>query len=153
MVHGNINPATSPKRVSYSVRVNLSDFLGLHSSLTYIEGEDLEFRETLRHVSPTFGTSGIAYVNKKLRAEFYAVYNAPIAFDDLAPSERSKTHIYSSEGSLAWYTLNLKANYRFKTIYSFNIGIENLLDLHYRPYSSGISAAGRNLYVSLRVDL
>jgi hemoglobin/transferrin/lactoferrin receptor protein len=31
--------------------------------------------------------------------------------------------------------------------------LENITDIRYRPYSSGISAAGRNLILSLRAQI
>jgi hypothetical protein len=31
--------------------------------------------------------------------------------------------------------------------------VENIADLHYRQFASGISAAGRNFSVTLRADL
>jgi hemoglobin/transferrin/lactoferrin receptor protein len=33
---------------------------------------------------------------------------------------------------------------------SLSFAVENILDHHYRTYSSGISAPGRNLIISLR---
>ncbi|MCB0298058.1 MAG: TonB-dependent receptor, partial [Calditrichaeota bacterium] len=40
--------------------------------------------------------------------------------------------------------------YQFNPRWQVTLGIENLLDLRYRPYSSGIAAAGRNVIVGLR---
>jgi hemoglobin/transferrin/lactoferrin receptor protein len=37
----------------------------------------------------------------------------------------------------------------FKHGLNLNVGLENLTDQRYRPYSSGISGAGRNLVVAL----
>ncbi|MBO6518169.1 MAG: TonB-dependent receptor, partial [Bacteroidia bacterium] len=51
--------------------------------------------------------------------------------------------------SPAWWTLNLKAGMAFSKSLSLNLGLENILNKRYRPYSSGITAAGRNLIISL----
>ena len=38
-------------------------------------------------------------------------------------------------------------------VLEFNFGIENILNKHYRTYSSGISAPGRNFIFGMRVKL
>jgi hemoglobin/transferrin/lactoferrin receptor protein len=55
--------------------------------------------------------------------------------------------------SPSWYTLNLKASYQLFDNLELYFGVENLLDQRYRPYSSGITAAGRNFIGSLRVNI
>lgn len=49
----------------------------------------------------------------------------------------------------SWMTINLKAQYRASTNLWLNVGIENISDLRYRYYSSGISAPGRNFTASV----
>ncbi|MCK5469659.1 MAG: TonB-dependent receptor, partial [Cyclobacteriaceae bacterium] len=87
-----------------------------------------------------------------LSSEFFVRFNGRRKFEDLPPSERSKTHLYSSEGSLAWYTLNLRLQYQINDYLGLNGAIENILDHHYRTYSSGISAPGRNIVISIRAN-
>ncbi|HRZ77697.1 MAG TPA: TonB-dependent receptor [Bacteroidales bacterium] len=52
----------------------------------------------------------------------------------------------------SWYTLNLKAMVQLNETFSLSGGMENLTDQRYRPYSSGISGAGRNFILSLKAD-
>ncbi|NNE29449.1 MAG: TonB-dependent receptor, partial [Saprospiraceae bacterium] len=54
------------------------------------------------------------------------------------------------EGALAWSTLNLYSTVKLGKVFSVNFAVENILDTHYRPFSSGISGAGRNFIVTLR---
>ncbi len=138
---------------SYSLRFNFSRYFGFRSSLTYMQGRDIDNDEPLRHVSPIYGSTGIAFVTEKLKSEIYADYNGWKRFNELAPSERTKTHIYTVDGSPSWWTLNWKfAFYPIPTLAVY-AGIENILDMHYRPYSSGISAPGRNVFISLKLDI
>jgi hemoglobin/transferrin/lactoferrin receptor protein len=76
----------------------------------------------------------------------------------MAPSETEKPYLYSTDKngnpwSPGWYTLNLKMSYRFVNRVTVMAGVENILDHRYRPYSSGIVAAGRNFIVSVRLEL
>jgi len=55
--------------------------------------------------------------------------------------------------SPSWWTLNLKSSYPLSDIFTVDFGVENILNVRYRPYSSGIVSPGRNIYVVLRASL
>ena len=93
-----------------------------------------------------------------MKVDAYANYNGKIAFDDLALSERGDTHLYAKDANgnpyaPSWWTLNLKLSYSFRKFFTLDGGVENILDKRYRPYSSGISAPGRNFILSVRVGI
>jgi len=48
-------------------------------------------------------------------------------------------------GSPTWSELSWLAQYRWKENTFFRVALENIFDVHYRPFASGISAPGRNL--------
>ena len=78
-------------------------------------------------------------------------------FEDLPFGEKSKVELYAKDAngnnySPSWYTLNIKALYDLSDTFTLSTGIENLADKRYRPYSSGISAPGRNFILSLRAN-
>ncbi|MEE4198045.1 MAG: TonB-dependent receptor [Bacteroidales bacterium] len=140
-----------------SAEVQLPFQINLESVINYTYGEDQD-GIPLRHVAPVFGSTRLNYEQKDLQISLYADYNGEIAYEDMAPSEQEKTHIYATDKngnpySPSWWTLNVKASYRFKEWGILNFGIENILDIRYRPYSSGIVAAGRNFILGLRVYL
>lgn len=138
---------------SAELSAELSTHLAFESGLTYTRGQDTSNDEPLRHVAPLFGSAGLTYKAKQIKVEAYTAFNAKKDIDQFSPSERSKRHLYTPQGSPAWATLNMKASYQLNEEVMINAGIENILDKHYRPYSSGISAAGRNVSVSLRAQL
>lgn len=119
--------------------------------LNYTQGRDMVEDEPLRHTTPLFGNFSVVYHRQKVKGEFFVRFNGKRSFEDLPPSERNKLHLYSSDGSLAWYTLNARVDYKLTDYLSLNAAVENMLDHHYRTYSSGISAPGRNFIVALRV--
>lgn len=53
-------------------------------------------------------------------------------------------------GTYAWTTLNVHAAVRMGAYLWLHAGVDNVLDSHYRPFASTISAPGRNLILSLR---
>jgi len=127
------------------------------SDINYQVGEeelDDGTSSTLRGTAPLFGVSRLKYNANKLNLQFYVFYQAERKYENLPFDEKSKTEIYAADAngnpySPAWYTLNIKAMYQLTDIFSLSTGIENLTDNRYRPYSSGISAAGRNFVLSL----
>jgi hemoglobin/transferrin/lactoferrin receptor protein len=134
------------------VHIRPTTFLEAASSLTYTKGEDLDDEIPWRHAPPVFGQTSIISKYKNLKGEFFVRYNGGIAFNNLPPSEQNKAYLYTTAGALPWYTLNLRFLWEFHQHFSMTLAMENITDNHYRPYSSGISAPGRNLIVSLKAS-
>ena len=139
--------------MSLNAALNLGQGMSLKSNLTFTDGEDSIENLPLRHVAPLFGQTSLNLEQSKLKAQFLVRYSGGIAFEDLAPSEQNKPQLYTADGALAWYTLNLNLSYALSEQINLGINLENLLDTHYRPYSSGISAPGFNAVISLRANL
>ncbi len=113
----------------------------------------IEARPT--HVAPNFGATQIIYQKNKLMMNLYSQYNGKISAANLPLSEREDSHLYAKDEngdpySPSWWTLNLKTSYQVLKYLTVNAGVENIFDKRYRPYSSGISAPGRNFIVALR---
>lgn len=108
-----------------------------------------------RHAAPWFGISRLKFQKNHLSIELNSQYSGEKAFEDMSIEEISKDYMYAIDDngnpySPAWYTINLKAMYRFTDHLSVSGGIENITDQRYRPYSSGIVSSGRNVILSLK---
>ena len=138
---------------------NLAEFWSLRGNLTLAEGEEEEEDGSTspgRHVPPTFGDLELAWARYPWRAGLVLYYNGEIPYGDLAFTERNKAYIYAvdTDGnpySPSWYTLNFRASYTLWDRYQLTLALENLTDQRYRPYSSGIAAAGFNVIGGLNV--
>ncbi len=142
--------------VNISFKWDLSRMFAVATYLNYTMGEDNE-GNALRHVAPLFGSTNLIFRYERFRAELYAVYNGSIPYEKLAPTERSKNYMYAKDEngnpySPEWWTLNLRTSYKLFKEFTIDLGIENILNYRYRPYSSGIVSPGRNLMVALRVN-
>lgn len=146
--------------VQAGIEMKLPAGFGLSSRFNYQQGEEeLDDGSTSpsRHVAPWFGATHVTYSMQGLLLDFYAVYNGEISYDDLAVGEQEKDFLYARDGngnpySPGWYTLNFKALYQLNTHFSISAGVENLTDQRYRPYSSGIAAAGRNVVLAMKAN-
>ena len=125
----------------------------------------------LDHIPPLYGQLASSYrtnrweitlqwqFQARKRLEDYSVssidvQDATFIFDregtsdniDLTPVD-PQTGTFS--GSYAWDAWNLSGAYRIGQSMRVRVRVENILDLHYRPFSSGISAPGRNFIFGL----
>ena len=147
--------------VQADVEISITPNVQLNSNISFQEGEEQNpngTNEPLRHVAPTFGSTHLIFDPGDFKVDLYADYNGEIPFSDLAPSERGKPHLYASDGNgnpyaPSWYTINIKSSYEVSESISLNLGLENITDQRYRPYSSGISAAGRNVIFGIRGNI
>ncbi|NOY38408.1 MAG: TonB-dependent receptor [Chlorobi bacterium] len=142
---------------NFSATLKLSGNFSINSSLTGTFGKDNE-GFPLRHAAPLFGASHLVYENKWIRADLNLRYNGTVPNSRLAPSEQSKPYMYATDAngnpcSPGWTTLNLITRFILPWNLRVQVGIENISDIRYRPYSSGIVAPGRNFIFSLRYTL
>jgi hemoglobin/transferrin/lactoferrin receptor protein len=146
--------------IQAGMEIKLPAGFSISSDLNYQKGEeelDNGTTSPLRHAAPLYGISRIMYKASNLNLQFYATYQAERKFEDLAEEEQGKDEIYAKDAngnnySPSWYTLNLKAMYDISENFTITAGLENLTDQRYRPYSSGISAPGKNFIISLRAN-
>lgn len=145
-----------------SMEIFLTKELSLQTHANWIGGKETDDTKNeqvaLRHAPPFYGSTLLKYRFKKFYAEASGYYNNHVKNEDLAPSEQLKTDIYAKDGngkpfSPGWHTFNLKASYQVTKNLLLTTGWENMTNRRYRPYSSGIVAAGSNFIVSLRASL
>lgn len=106
----------------------------------------------LDHVAPVYGRVGIMFSTKKFRAEFFTLFNGQKKVEDYSPGGEDNLQYATANGMPAWYTLNIRAAYQFNPYLQLQVALENILDRNYRVFASGISAAGRNVMVTLRTN-
>lgn len=145
--------------IQLGLEVNLLRGLSFSNDLNYQMGEEeLDNGSTspAKHAAPLFGMSSLNYKRNKFNVNLYCYYQGEKSFGELPEEEQAKDEIYAKDANgnnyaPSWYTLNFKTSYDLNTFLSFNAGVENITDQRYRPYSSGISAAGRNFVFSMKV--
>lgn len=142
------------------LHVELPLNLRLRSTFSYQTGkEQLDASDEfypLRHAAPWFGETHLTYETKGLKVDVYFDYQGTLPYEKLAPEEQDKPHLYATglDGNpyaKGWCTLNLKLAWyatRFLTVHG---GLENITNVRYRTYSSGIAASGINGILAVRL--
>lgn len=122
------------------------------SNGTYLLADKKVSTKPLDHIPPVFGKTSIAYQNKGISAEVYALYNGWKHLDEFNPDGEDNAQYATADGMPSWATLNLRTSYSFKKRVTLQFAVENILDRNYRYFASGFSAPGRNFILAARVN-
>ena len=139
------------------LQYKLSNKFKFLSYYTIVGGND-RFKDATktpsRHVSPQFGNTNLILNLDRWTIDIFANYNGTLKFNDLAPSQQNNAFLYAKDKNgnpyaPAWYTLNMRTQFKFNDNLKCIFSVENITDQRYRPYASGIAAPGRNFIISL----
>jgi hemoglobin/transferrin/lactoferrin receptor protein len=140
------------------MEVAISKELLFTSNYNWQKGvEELEDQTTSpsRHAAPNFRATKLRYQSKKLTLELSSQYSAAMPFEKMPQEEIGKPAIYATDSNgnpyaPSWLIVNFAARIPITPSIQINAGIENIGDLQYRGYSSGIVSPGRNFQVSVK---
>ena len=140
-----------------SAILKLTNGLLVKSNLNITKGKYKD-GSSVRHVPPIFGNFSLNYKSKRFRSQLIFEFNDEISFNNLADTERKKEYLYAKNNkgqpyAPSWAIVSLKNTITINKNFSANISLENILNKRYRPYSSGISAAGRNLVLGVNFKI
>lgn len=121
-------------------------------SSTYTLGEILTDSSItpLDHIPPIYGKAFVGWQGKGFDAELFCLFNGskPLSKFNLAGEDNPQYALPS--GSPAWYTLNVRASWQVTSSLRIQLALENMMDVYYRTFSSGLSGPGRNFSTTLR---
>ena len=149
------------KAIVYGFNVNGSANLTpntiLAATYTYTKGNytnqkpiGLNTALPLDHIPPSYGRIGLKQELKKFSAEIFTVFNGWKRIEDYNLNGEDNEIYATKDGMPAWQIWNINTNYQPTNKLSFSFQIENIADLNYRYFASGISALGRNYVVQAR---
>lgn len=144
-----------------SLEAKTREHWGFYSRFSYQNGlEELEDGSTSRprHAAPWFGSTGLRWKKEKTNLELYWQYNGSLSPTQLPIEERGKPYLYALNGdglpyAPGWTTVNIRSGFDLTDFFEVHIVLENLLNIRYRTYSSGLAAPGRNLIISMKARL
>ena len=105
----------------------------------------------LDHIPPDFGRIGIQYNSGKLRSELFSNFSGWKFIDEYSSSGEDNAQYAHARGTPSWYTINLRLGYELNKTLTLQAGVDNMMDLQYRMFASGINSPGRNVFGTLRV--
>jgi hemoglobin/transferrin/lactoferrin receptor protein len=135
---------------SGSLGFNIKKF-NFHSSICYTKGEITKSQLSMSHIPPVFGKINFKYSFKKFDLHILNVFNSNKTLESFGDGNTDNPAEATKEGYPKWWIVNTKATYYFKKLIILNMGVYNLFDIHYKTFSSGISAPGRSLMISAKL--
>ena len=138
---------------STNLKIEFSEAIFLKMGINYIRGREIisaSVNKPLAHIPPLYGQFDLAYKRKLFQTRFNVRFNGPKGLANYSDNSSENLDKALPEGTPAWFTFNIYASLKLHPKFSINLAVENLLDWHYRPYSSGVSAPGINVIVTLR---
>jgi hemoglobin/transferrin/lactoferrin receptor protein len=146
---------------TFNFKGSLNETWFSKGSLTMTKGKSYDTKHPLSSIPPIFGILELGYnktvfeisLNWKFNGKKrLGDYNLIEGIDNLEQTPyNSLTKGYY--GNPEWHTFNMLANYKLKNNITLYLNIDNLLDVHYKEFASSISAPGRNVSVSLLVNI
>ena len=144
------------KAIVYGFNVNgsanLSPNTTLAATYNYTKGtyQNGLVEMPLDHIPPTYGRVGLKHDIKKFSAELFTIFNGWKRIEDYNLNGEDNEIYATKDGMPAWQIWNINTNYQLTKKLNFSFQIENIADLNYRYFASGVSALGRNYIVQAR---
>ncbi len=136
--------------ISASMQFNFMKNLSLKSSFNWVQGFNITANEPLAHIPPAYGQTSISWETRKMELTFLSRYNGWKRLADYAPGSSDNLEYATPDGTPSWAVYNIYYKYLLTSKITLNFAVENILDTHYRPFSSGVSAPGRNFILTVR---
>lgn len=105
------------------------------------------------HIPPFQIRLGLEYAHGNFATDFFANYNGWKRLKDYYLKGEDNEQYATPEGMPAWFTLNWRVAYKLTGNISLQAGIDNILDVQYRTFASGINAPGRNCFITVKYNL
>ena len=138
--------------ISIQGSFQLTESLSFKSNNSFTRGrEKVDNRDDLpfAHIPPFYGNFTIQFDQSSWSTQFVMRYNAQKNIEDFGGSV-DNSELATPIGSLGWTTLNIYSSINLNRRLSGTCALENLMDVHYRPFASGLSGPGRNIIIGLR---
>lgn len=136
---------------------NISPTTILAATYSYTKGryqnsDGLNTNKPLDHIPPTYGRVGLKQELNKFSAELFTVFNGWKHIKDYNLNGEDNEQYATKDGMPGWKIWNINTSYQPNKNVNLSFQIENITDLNYRYFASGISALGRNYILQCRLS-
>ncbi len=138
---------------SFSFLAKMNEEFSIKSSFSYTVGTNTNLDVPLAHIPPFYGRTDLIVHSDPLTISVYAKYQGWKWIADYSPFGEDNENKATKKGTPAWQTYNFSVAMKLSKSFTIQAALENMLDTHYRPFSSGVSAAGRNFVFTLRANI
>lgn len=140
---------------STAAGLNAGEYWNVKATATYTYGRiDTDTSDApLDHIPPFMARLQCTYTKNKFRGDLIGQYNSWKKIEDYYLNGEDNEQYATIEGMPAWIVFNARLSYQLHKNLMLQAGCDNLFDMQYRVFASGINAPGRNFMLSLRMAL
>ena len=139
------------------IKKSLNKSVILNGNITYTYGKNTELDQFIPSISPLFGRLSLNFKYDKSESEIsykFSGSKSPDKYslggeDGLEETPIAYDLKYGFHGMPSWGVFKISSSYIFSKKLKTILILDNLFDIHYREFASGISAPGRNLNIVL----
>lgn len=138
---------------SSNLEADILPALAAYGSINYTRGrvqQDEGDDTPLDHIPPLYGRVGARWHTPRANVEAFTLFNGKKPIDEYSNSGEDNPQYAPADGMPSWFTLNLRGGFRFTKNLALQVGVDNILDVQYRSFASGINGPGRNFWVTVR---
>lgn len=135
------------------LKVHLYESLSLTGIYNYTQGRIIKADNKtipLDHIPPANARFALQYNYNQLFTEFFIQYSHWKRIEDYFLNGEDNEQYATKSGMPAWWTMNVRVSYEVSKGLKLQFGMDNIADVQYRVFASGIHGAGRNLFGTLR---
>ncbi len=150
----NVNKGTANIMGStFSFRHTIFDNWYATGSITYTKGETLDTKVPVSSIPPVFSMVEVGFKTERFQSGLHwnysgrkkiSDYNLVEGIDNVHQSPVDFNNASGYYGTPSWSVLGCNAKLSFNSYVTVFASVDNIFDLHYREFASGISAPGRN---------
>jgi hemoglobin/transferrin/lactoferrin receptor protein len=138
-----------------NVQWNIAQKLWLNASINETKGF-VEYSNSnwnkgnnrLDHIPPIFGQVALRWRESKWFAEAQCVFNGTKPVSEYSVSGEDNLQYATASGNPAWQVYNVRGGISNFHGLNLMVSVENILDLRYRYFASGVTAAGRGIHIT-----
>ncbi len=146
----NINSAKM-KGINFRFKLNVVKSLIFNANASFVSSITSD-STPMTHIPPVSVRGELAQnINKKSKIKIYSIFNGWKYASDFDENGVDNLEEATIDGTPSWYTLNLIYSKNINNL-TISLACENILDVHYKTFASGISASGRNFILNLQAD-
>jgi len=146
---------------TFSFKGNINETWNAKGSLTYTKGKTYDTKLPLSSIPPLFGNIAIGYEKDRFQANLNWRFNAKKRLKDynliegIDNLEQTPYNVTTDSyyGNPKWNTFSIHSNYKISNSFTLFLNVDNIFDTHYKEFASSISAPGRNLSVSVNLNI
>ena len=144
---------------SFDAEARILNNLVFKSNITFTKGGSVNSSNPLPSISPLFGSFYLKWVGSKFKTQLsykFSGYKNPEDYSYGGEDGLEETPLLgyngkepSYYGMPSWGIFKLSSSYEVSNNLKATLIFDNIFDIHYREFASGISSPGRNLNIVL----